>query len=94
MFSSTDFFSKTAETADLVTFTEKIFNGKLHFLCSVCSLLLIHLPFSPLAIKCNNNEKGHNYNALLAYLTNYILELELILKNYKINSRISKAIDL
>ena len=23
------------ETADLVTFTEKIFNGKLHFLCSV-----------------------------------------------------------
>ena len=23
------------ETADLVTFTEKILNGKLHFLCSV-----------------------------------------------------------
>ena len=23
------------ETADLVTFTEEIFNGKLHFLCSV-----------------------------------------------------------
>ena len=23
------------ETADLVTFTEKIFHGKLHFLCSV-----------------------------------------------------------
>ena len=25
------------ETADLVTFTEKILNGKLHFLCSVHS---------------------------------------------------------
>ena len=24
------------ETADLVTFTEEILNGKLHFLCSVC----------------------------------------------------------
>ena len=23
------------ETADLVTFTEEIFNGKLHFLCNV-----------------------------------------------------------
>ena len=26
---------ETAETADLVTFTEETFNGKLHFLCSV-----------------------------------------------------------
>ena len=26
------------ETADLVTFTEEIFNGKLHFLCSVIYL--------------------------------------------------------
>ena len=26
------------ETADLVTFTEKILNGKLHVLCSVCSV--------------------------------------------------------
>ena len=24
------------ETTDLVTFTEEILNGKLHFLCSVC----------------------------------------------------------
>ena len=24
------------ETADLVTFTEEIINGKTHFLCSVC----------------------------------------------------------
>ena len=32
-FSIKDFFSK--ETADLVTFTEEILNGKLHFLCSV-----------------------------------------------------------
>ena len=29
-----DFFSKYGlETADLVTFTEEILNGKLHFLC-------------------------------------------------------------
>ena len=26
------------ETADLVTFTEEILNGKLHFLCSVSTL--------------------------------------------------------
>ena len=26
--------TKQQETVDLVTFTEKIFNGKLHFLCS------------------------------------------------------------
>ena len=31
-----DFFSKCDQfTADLVTFTEEIFNGKLYFLCSV-----------------------------------------------------------
>ena len=28
-------FSSKQETADLVTFTEEILNGKLHFLCSV-----------------------------------------------------------
>ena len=35
-FSIKDFFSKCfpQETADLVTFTEEILNGKLHFLCS------------------------------------------------------------
>ena len=33
-FSIKDFFSKPQETADLVIFTEEIFNGKLHFLCS------------------------------------------------------------
>ena len=32
-FSIKDFFSK-CETADLVTFTEKILHGKLHFLCN------------------------------------------------------------
>ena len=26
---------KNSETADMVTFTEEILNGKLHFLCSV-----------------------------------------------------------
>ena len=41
-FSIKDFFSKCdqirspQETADLVTFTEEVFNGKFHFLCSVC----------------------------------------------------------
>ena len=39
-FSIKDFFSKCdqirMETADLVTFTEEILNGKLRFLCSVC----------------------------------------------------------
>ena len=37
-FSIKDFSSKCAQirkTADLVTFTEEILNGKLHFLCSV-----------------------------------------------------------
>ena len=30
---------KTAETANLVTFTEEILNGKLHFLCSANLIL-------------------------------------------------------
>ena len=35
-FSIEDFFSKCEhETADLVTFTEEILHGKLHFLCSI-----------------------------------------------------------
>ena len=33
-FSIKDFLCKCEETADLVTFTEEILNGKLHFLCS------------------------------------------------------------
>ena len=33
-FSIKDFFRKCDQTADLVTFTEEILNGKLHFLCS------------------------------------------------------------
>ena len=33
-FSINDFFSKCELTADLITFTEEILNGKLHFLCS------------------------------------------------------------
>ena len=33
-FSIVDFFSKFEFPADLVTFTEEICNGKLHFLCS------------------------------------------------------------
>ena len=34
-FSIKDFFSNLQEAADLVTFIEEIFTGKLHFLCSV-----------------------------------------------------------
>ena len=30
-----DFFSKCDQIVDLVTFTEGIYNGKVHFLCSV-----------------------------------------------------------
>ena len=39
------------DTADLVTFTEEILNGKLHFLCSVSllSFSLEALRFLPLA---------------------------------------------
>ena len=40
-FSIKDFFSKYDQirrTADLVTFTEEILNGKIHFLCSVSSV--------------------------------------------------------
>ena len=37
-FSFKDFFSKCAQfLADLLTFTEEILNGKLHFLCSECN---------------------------------------------------------
>ena len=40
---SKDFFSNCdeirSETADLVTFTEEIHNGKLHFLCSETSVM-------------------------------------------------------
>ena len=41
------FFKVTAqkmkETADLVTFTEEILNGKLHFLCNGCSKIKLPL---------------------------------------------------
>ena len=33
-FSINNFFSKSDQIADLVTFTGEILNGKLHFLCS------------------------------------------------------------
>ena len=50
------------ETADLVTFTAEIFNGKLHFLCSVktdnCST---HKRFSTkICIYNNNNNNKDN----------------------------------
>ena len=40
-FSECDQIRKTAQkTADLVTFTEEIVNGKIHFLCSGCVTIL------------------------------------------------------
>ena len=53
-FSIKDFFSKFLQkTADLVTFTEEILNGKLHFLCSAFSYDQCKnknlLPFNPLS---------------------------------------------
>ena len=57
-FSIKDFFSKCdpnlRETADLVTFTEEILNGKLHFLCSVILFGVI-----PQEIYCDT--KSENY---------------------------------
>ena len=51
-FSIKDFFSKFWPNpqfpADLVTFTEEILNGKLHFLCSVTRLLNGWISDSPL----------------------------------------------
>ena len=45
MISIEDFFSKSDQIrsffADLVTFTEKILNGKLHFLCNVIPSVLV-----------------------------------------------------
>ena len=41
-------WSKLQETADLVTFTEEILNGKLHFLCSVCWEVSSKLTIYPL----------------------------------------------
>ena len=49
-FSINDFFSKCdqipQETADLVTFTEEILNGKLHFLHSVVVINYVRLKTS------------------------------------------------
>ena len=46
-FSIKDFFSKFGQIrrkiADLVTFTEEILNGKLHFLCSEASNILLNI---------------------------------------------------
>ena len=45
-FSIKDFFRKCTVpqfTVDLVTFTEEILNGKLHFLCSVRSLVKVSI---------------------------------------------------
>ena len=42
--------NKSEETADLVTFTEEILNGKLHFLCSVGTYCLDRL----LKKQCNS----------------------------------------
>ena len=35
------------ETADLVTFTEEVLDGKLHFLCSLSTLVDLHWQWFP-----------------------------------------------
>ena len=56
-FSIKDFISKTA---DLVTFTERILNRKLHFLCNVC------FSFQAVCIwKIEQSSKDKSYNLLL-----------------------------
>ena len=62
--------TKSAETADLVTFTEEILNGKLHFLRSERYFVDILLPCNKtfmltfpklVTIKCINNEMILNH---------------------------------
>ena len=62
--------TKSAETADLVTFTEEIINGKLHFLRSERYFVDILLPCNKtfmltfpklVTIKCINNEMILNH---------------------------------
>ena len=56
-FSIKDFFSKCDQirTADLVTVTEEILNGKLHFLCSVS--INVHLKMNRF-LKVNTVKSG------------------------------------
>ena len=51
------------DTADLVTFTEEIVNGKLHFLCSDCFWLWFK-NISQERWVCNKSMKGAEANAL------------------------------
>ena len=60
-FSIKDFFSKTnlQETMDLVTYTEEILNGKLHFLCSVSIICELDLSLqNDLKYKIAANSSG------------------------------------
>ena len=59
-FSIKDFFSKFP--ADLVTFTEEILNGKLHFLCSVVFKNKSHLTFTCSKTAIETLEKGVRYD--------------------------------
>ena len=59
-FSIKDFFSKCdhnpQETADLVTFTEEIVNGKLHFFCSSKSKQVKQFKMRPMnLLTCSEN---------------------------------------
>ena len=61
------------EFADLVTFTEEILNGKLHFLCSVCMEVTVTFTEFIFIANYRNVDKneyiaiGHVYN-LLQYI--------------------------
>ena len=63
-FSIKDFFSKwpnTQKSADLVTFTEEIFNWKLHF----CVAVLLYPPF-PYTLNAYQNKLAYNHTRTYA----------------------------
>ena len=70
-------WSKLQETADLVTFTEEILNGKLHFLCSVCWEVSSKLTIYPL-----DQDEASPYSLLLQFNKFFFLFLLVALKNF------------
>ena len=49
------------ETADLVTFTEEILNGKLHFMCSERPVKIVANSLSTKVI-CSSRFSSHNFH--------------------------------
>ena len=59
----TNLLTAVQETADLVTFTEEILNGKLHFLCSDLT------KFGTMVLYLNSNKMAHLENCTNFYMT-------------------------